>query len=298
MHRLIYIHRMQTRRIKPREPHIAHDHQLQIITRFLHPIRKRVALIFGVNVFLICRRITCRAGHDHLKKSFIKIIAMPLWAKLDDLVIQFHRNTPTHSHNHSLAFHHIATRFKVRHDIPRHELDTIRRTDHRLKPRPFAFESLFLFHLFAFGQFFKLRINARCLFFEHLDLGKARFVVDWHRRSVFHGMCDVVHIHIPAKDRPRIFVGKLDRCAGKADEGRIGQRIMHMPRKAVDEIILTTVRFVGDHDHITPIGEHRVRVAFFFGHEFLNSCKDNAARRDSKQRAQLRSVVCLLGLLA
>ena len=71
-----------------------------------------------------------------------------------------------------------------------------------------------------------------------------------------------------------------------------------MPGKAVNEIILATVCFVGDYHNITPFGQHRVTVAFFFREELLNSGEHYPAGFHGEFYAQIRPIFRLYRRLA
>jgi hypothetical protein len=43
LHRLVDVHRVQARRIEAREPHVAHDDELERVARILEPLGERLA---------------------------------------------------------------------------------------------------------------------------------------------------------------------------------------------------------------------------------------------------------------
>jgi hypothetical protein len=48
--------------------------------------------------------------------------------------------------------------------------------------------------------------------------------------------------------------------------------------EAIDEVVLATVRLVGNDDHVAPLGGHGVPVAPFLGKEFLDRGEHDAPR--------------------
>ena len=94
-----------------------------------------------------------------------------------------------------------------------------------------------------------------------------------------HGALDVVDVDVVAEDGARVAVGQLDRRAGEADERGVGQRVAHVAREAVDEVVLAAVRLVGDDDDVAPVAEQRVLLARL-GQELLDRGEDHAAGGD------------------
>ena len=77
-----------------------------------------------------------------------------------------------------------------------------------------------LLQLLSFGNRFELLVDLRQLALVQPQLGDAALAIDRHRRLVGHGALDVIDADVIAEDRARI--GLLDRCAGEADERRVG----------------------------------------------------------------------------
>jgi hypothetical protein len=142
------------------------------------------------------------------------------------------------------------------------------------------------------------RVDLRPLGLVEHQLREPALVVDRHRGAVLDRALDVVHADVVAEHRPRVGILQLDRGAGEADEGRMGQRITHVPREAVDEVVLAAVRLVGDHDDVAAVGQHRLPVALLLGEELLDRGEDHAPRRDGKLLPQVGSAFGLHRRLA
>ena len=108
-----------------------------------------------------------------------------------------------------------------------------------------------------------------------------------------HRALDVVDADVVAEDCARVRVRQLDRRAGEADERGVGQRVAHVPREAVDEVVLAAVRLVGDHDDVAPLGERRVPVALLLGEELLDGREHHAAGRDLSSSRRSRAALGL-----
>ena len=83
----------------------------------------------------------------------------------------------------------------------------------------------------------------------------------------------------------------LEAGAPKADANL--QRIAHVAGKAIDEIILATVRLVRDHHNISSIRENGMAVAFLFRKEFLDGREDHAPGCDLQLLTQISAICCL-----
>jgi hypothetical protein len=102
---------------------------------------------------------------------------------------------------------------------------------------------------------------------------------------------ETVDAHIVAEHLARALLASQQRRAGKADEGRVGQRGAHIEGEGV---VLAAVRLVGNHDDVRAVGELRVRHAGF-GAELLDQGED-VAMVLAQQATQRRGAVGL-GLL-
>ena len=69
-----------------------------------------------------------------------------------------------------------------------------------------------------------------------------------------------------------------------------GQRVAHVARETVDEVVLAAVRFVGDDDDVAPIREHRVPVSALLGEELLNGGEHHTPGGDRELLAQVGAV--------
>ncbi|EXI72987.1 MAG: hypothetical protein AW07_02919 [Candidatus Accumulibacter sp. SK-11] len=76
------------------------------------------------------------------------------------------------------------------------------------------------------------------------------------------------------------------------------QRVAHVARVAVDEVILAAMRLVGDHDDVPPVGEHRVAVALLFREELVDGGEHHPALCHAQQLAQVRPTLGLHRRLA
>ena len=161
----------------------------------------------------------------------------------------------------------------------RDQLQPLLRADHRLELRPLGLELLLALDLLALGRLLELRVDLRPLGLVERELGQPALVVDRHRGAVLHGALDVVDADVVAEHRARVGVLQLDRRAGEADERGVRQRVAHVAREAVDEVVLAAVRLVGDHHDVAPLGERRVPVALLLREELVDGGEDHAARR-------------------
>ena len=125
--------------------------------------------------------------------------------------------------------------------------------DDRFELSPFGRQFFFALDLLALGKLLEFRIYPRPLRGLQFELGEPAFVIDRHRRTVGDRTLDIVNADVVAKDGARIRVGLLNRRAGKANEGGVWQRVAHVPRKTVDEIVLAAMGLVGDHDDIASL---------------------------------------------
>src|SRR5690606_7495467 len=75
-------------------------------------------------------------------------------------------------------------------------------------------------------------------------------------------------------------------------------RVAHVPGKAVDEIILAAMGFVGNDDDVPALAQQRVLAQWLVGQEFLDGGKDYAARGDAEQAFEAIPASCLDGRLA
>ena len=143
------------------------------------------------------------------------------------------------------------------HQILGNEADPFLRAHDRFQRRPLALEFLFVFQFLAFGRFLEIRVNFRLLLRFQFQLRQATFVVDRDRGLVFDRPLDIIDGDILTENRARVRVRLFDRRAGEPDERRVWQRVVHVPREAVNEIVLAAVRFVCDDDYVSTLGKCR-----------------------------------------
>ena len=72
-----------------------------------------------------------------------------------------------------------------------------------------------------------------------------------HRSLVGDGALNVIDADVIAKDRPRIGIRLRDGRPSKTNERSIRQRIAHVARQTVNEIVLA-MRLVCNHDDVAP----------------------------------------------
>jgi len=93
-----------------------------------------------------------------------------------------------------------------------------------------------------------------------------------------------------------------DQTAGlvakNPDERSVGQRILHVPGETVDEIVLTSMRFVRNHNDIPPGRKTGIRIPFLFGKEFLDRCKNNPFGGYLQQLLRMSPILRLDGSLS
>jgi hypothetical protein len=178
----------------------------------------------------------------------------------------------------------------VFHEVASDELQALLSPNHGLELRPLALELLSSLDLFTFGGLFKLGVNLRPLGFQQFKLRQPALVVDGHCRAIEDRALNVVNADVVAEHGARVCVRLLDRRACEADERRMWERVAHMPREAVDEVILAAVRLVGDDDDVAPLRKHRLPVTLLLGKEFLDCGEHHATRRDCECRTQVGAV--------
>jgi hypothetical protein len=78
----------------------------------------------------------------------------------------------------------------------------------------------------------------------------------------------------------------------------VRQRIAHVARVAVDEVVLAAVGLVGDHHDVAAVGQRRMPVALLFREELMDGGEHHPARRHLEQLAQVRAALSLHRRLA
>jgi hypothetical protein len=92
-----------------------------------------------------------------------------------------------------------------------------------------------------------------------------------------HRSLDVVDADVLAEHCAGVGVLQLNRRASEADERGVRQRVAHVAREPVDEVVLAAVCLVGHHHDVAAHGEGRVPVAFFLREELVDSREDHPA---------------------
>ena len=87
LHRLVNVHRVHTRRVKAGQPHISHDHQLKRVFGIAGALGEQIAPSLVADVLLPFLRVARCASHHDLDRSRVVIGAVPVRAKLDNLII-------------------------------------------------------------------------------------------------------------------------------------------------------------------------------------------------------------------
>ncbi len=88
------------------------------------------------------------------------------------------------------------------------------------------------------------------MFVGKLKFGDAVFVVERHGGPVFDGLGEIVDADIIPKHLAGLFLTGHQRCAGKADEGGIGQGVAHVQG---EHVVLAAVGLVGDDDDVVAL---------------------------------------------
>ena len=105
LHRLVDIHRVHAGRVEAGQPHVADDHQLERVRRVLGALGEQFAprLWPLADVRLPSGRIGGRAGHHHLDRAGLVVVAVPFRAQLHDGVVERHADAAAHADDHRLA---------------------------------------------------------------------------------------------------------------------------------------------------------------------------------------------------
>ena len=292
-HGFVQIHRVQARRVKAGQPHVADDDDLERVFAVLEPFRQRLPARFVADVILPFERVAGRAGHHDFHHALFVVPVMPLGPQLADGLVNLKADAPAHAHDHRLAVHDFEARLPMLDQILGDEADALIRADDGFQRRPLGFELFLVGQFLALGGFLEVRINLRLLRRLQLQFGEAAFVEDRHGGLVLNSTLDVVDGNVIAEHGARVGVGLFNRCAGEADERGVGQRVAHVTREAVNEIVLAAVRFVGNHHDVAAVGQQRMLAAFVLGEKLLDGGEHHAAGRDGEELFQM---VAILGL--
>ena len=295
-HRLVDVHRVQAWRIEACEPHVADQHHLKRVGRIAEPFRQRLPARLVADVRLPVERIGGGAGHDHLEPALGIVLVVPPWAQVGELAIEIDADAPAHADDHRLAVHGFEALVEVRDEVRGDELQALLGADDRFELRPLGLELLLAVDLLSLRRFLEARVDRRPLALVEGQLGEPALVVDRHRRPVLDRALDVVDADVVPEHSAGVGVLKLDRRAGEADERGVGQRVAHVARIAVEEVVLAAVRLVGNDDDVAPIGEPRVAVALLLREELLDGGEHHAAYVDGELvRRSARLAACTGG---
>ena len=138
------------------------------------------------------------------------------------------------------------------------------------------------------GDLQKLVHQGLLLGLVEAQLDDARLVADRHHRVIVLCGDHVVHVHIGAKHRLGVAVVQAHRRAGHAQVDRVRQRIAHVLGQTVAglaglgiqiglEAVLRAVRFVGNHDDVGTLAQHRHRSLASLRGELVDGGEDDAA---------------------
>ncbi len=101
----------------------------------------------------------------------------------------------------------------------------------------------------------------------------------------------VVDVDVVTEDASGGPIAGLDRGPGEAEVGGIGQRIAQVLGQALAKAVLGSVRLIGNHDDIAPVGEHRLDIALGLRCELLDGGEQDPSGCPVEQPAHLGSVV-------
>jgi hypothetical protein len=146
---------VQARRIKAREPHIAHKDDLEGVTWVAEPLGKSFAPGLVANVRHPIEGVGGGAGHHNFDGTLIIGVLMPLRPQRGNLSIELHADAAAHADDHGFAVHGREPFLEVTDDVAGDDLQPLFAPDERFELRPFRFELLFALDLLAFGDLFE-----------------------------------------------------------------------------------------------------------------------------------------------
>ena len=121
---------------------------------------------------------------------------MPLWAQLNDLVVQRDTNPPAHADDHGLAVHTDDAVLEMLHEVVGDHGEALLGPDDGFNVCPFALELLLVVLGLVFGQLGDLVVEVRLLVLIQFDTGDAALVIDRNRRAILDAPVDVVNIDV------------------------------------------------------------------------------------------------------
>ena len=273
--------RMGRRAVEAGQPHVADDHQAEIVRRVLEALGQALARGLGADMAAQRLRVIRAAGDDHLHRPALVVGVVPVRAQQADLLVQPRGDVAAHGHHHRLAFHRRAPLLPVLDDEGGQALEALRGADQRLQRHA---DALVRARAVAIGvdDVLHLVLGHPRAVLVHLELDDARLVVERPGGAVLHRLADVVDVRVVAEDMDRVLVVALQRRAGEADEGRVRQGLAHPARAALDEAVLAAVRLVR-HDHdVGPLRDHPLGLG-----ELLDGREHHAARGAVQQLPQV-----------
>src|SRR5690554_6827495 len=93
-HRLIHVHRVHAGRVKARQPHVSHEHNLELVLWVFGAACDEIATgLAAFQVLLPIVWVTRAAGHNDLHNAFLRVFRMPVWPNPSKLVVKLHTNT-------------------------------------------------------------------------------------------------------------------------------------------------------------------------------------------------------------
>ncbi len=116
-HRLVHVHRVQARRVEAGQPHVAHDDDLERVRRVAESLRQRLAPRLVADVRLPVQRVGRRAGHHHLERALLVVVAVPRRAQRHDRPVQLDADAAAHADDHRLAVHRREPVLEVLHQV-------------------------------------------------------------------------------------------------------------------------------------------------------------------------------------
>jgi hypothetical protein len=189
----------------------------------LEALGQQVAARLVADVWLPPQRVGGRAGHYHLDPTRAVLVRVPVRAQACQGLVERDADAPTHTDDHRLAVQRRHPVFEVLHQVRGHPVEPLLGPDQGLDGGPFALQALLLAVGLVLGEVGNLRVDDQLGGVRQLDAGEAALVVDRHRRAVRDRAADVVDVDIVAEHGRGVHVVLLDRRAGEADEGGVGQ---------------------------------------------------------------------------
>src|SRR5206468_3822083 len=164
---------MERRHVKPCQPHVANDDELQWVAEILEASRQCSASGFVADVWLPVWWIGGRASHHDFDDPLVVVIVMPERSESHDRLVEIDTDPATHADDEPLAVDAVQAAFEVIDKILGDEADSLLGADKRFEPRPPALQLLLPGDLFSFGNLLELWVNPRPLGFRKLYLRQA-----------------------------------------------------------------------------------------------------------------------------